>query len=118
MPHLISATLTDGAYERFQEWPKRGPGEPGRSARLSMLLENGSEMQLRMEALEKRIGYLQSILAESKLHIFTYRASESLDPSVETYLSPRDLLLFETIDDAIDGTIHAFTCQHRPQREV
>jgi len=71
MKHLISATLSPEAAKVWESWPKKNKskGEMGRSAHLSILLAESATLLVEKQALSRRVGHLQGILASYRANL-------------------------------------------------
>jgi len=105
MKHLISATLSPEAAEVWESWPKKNKskGEAGRSAHLSILIAESSTLLLEKQALSRRVGHFQGILASYRANLQRIRR---LDPPYDALNKTIIEGMILEINENTFGTVH------------
>jgi len=67
MKHLISATLSLEAAEVWESWPKGT-----RSKQLSTLLEESTTLLIQKQALSRRVGHMQGLMASYRTNLLRF----------------------------------------------
>jgi len=74
MKHLISATLSPAAAAVWESWPTKNKAnnEIGRSARLSELIESSADLMIQKQALSRRVGHFQGLMASYRTNLLRF----------------------------------------------
>jgi len=98
MKSLISATLSPEAAAVWQEWPKGS-----RSATLSILIAESATLLVEKQALSRRVGHLQGILASYRANLQRIGAR---DPPYDRLNKTIIEGMILDINELTHGTVH------------
>jgi len=98
MKSLISATLSPEAAAVWQEWPKGS-----RSSTLSVLIAESATLLVEKQALSRRVGHLQGILASYRMNL---QRIGRLDPPYDTLNRTIIAGMIVEINENTFGTVH------------
>lgn len=102
----MSASLSDEAYEIWKEHPGK------KSPWISQLIVEGVTILARNEALDLRVGYLQSIISELLVDLLV-----SWGGLEESEMTPQQVLLWNKAVQSLHDSIHYYHFQERADQE-